>query len=432
VPGRSSPRLSPLYRPLPSGNRGIEPERVSEHQRARLMGAMLHAVSEHGFPSVTVSELAQLASVSHRAFYEHFADKEECFVVTHDFAVAEGTGRISAAYRAQPDWREGLRAGFSEYFTIVAEEPRAAHLVIVDALNAGPNARAARRQAMATFERMLRESIAQAEGPNSVDDVTIGVIVAGTRNVVYRHLRNGRAAELPAATENVLAWALGLCDAAQRHPLPARRAPRGRAAPAPTSGDPADLSRDARERILDAVCELCAPDGYSGLGMPAITSTARCSSQTFYRHFTDKEEAFLAAFDIAAGRARDVLTPYTGQTSKAGADSWQQAVAANVDALLAHYAARPAEAALLIRGILTGPMAGLTRAEHTLQLMVEHLSPPASGPVKLPSPQAVDATAGAIAHLLQEQLAARGAQGLPALGDQITYIILAAADGAAG
>jgi AcrR family transcriptional regulator len=435
VPGRSSPRLSPLYRPLPSGNRGLEPERVSEHQRMRLMGAMLHAVSEHGFPSVTVAELAQLAAVSHRAFYEHFADKEECFVVTHDFAVAEGTARISAAYRAQPDWREGLRAGFAEYFAIVAEEPRAAHLVIVDALNAGARARAARRQAMATFERMLRESIAQAEGPNSVDDVTIGAIVAGTRHVVYRHLRDGRTAELPAATETVLAWALGLCDATRRHPLPQSRPLRGRPV-TPKGGDPADHSRDARDRILDAVCVLCAPDGYSGLGMPAITSTARCSSQTFYRHFADKEEAFLAAFDLAAVRAGDVLTRHAEESSRAparaSAGSWQQSVAANVDALLAHFAAYPAEAALLIRGILTGPLVGLTRAEHTLQMMVEQLSPPAGAPVSLPAPQVVNATAGAIAHLLQEQLATHGAQSFPALGDQITYIIVAAATGAPG
>jgi AcrR family transcriptional regulator len=400
----------------------------------RLMGAMLHAVAEHGYPSVTVAELAQLAAVSHRAFYEHFADKEECFVVTHDFAVAEGTARISAAYRAQPDWREGLRAGFAEYFAIVAEEPRAAHLVIVDALNAGAGARQARRQAMATFEQMLRESIAQAEGPNSVDDVTIGAIVAGTRRVVYRYLRDGRAAELPATTEPVLAWALGLCDATQRRPLPEpqplRRRPR-----TSKPGDPADLRRDARDRILDAICELCAPDGYDALSMPAITRTARCSSQTFYHHFADKEEAFLAAFDAAASRTRDVLSRYDGQAAPSprpvDTGSWQQSVAANVGALLEHFAAYPAEASLVVRGILTGPMAGLARADHMLQLMVEQLSPPADGPVSLPSAAAVDATVGAVAHLLQEQIATRGPQGLPALGDQITYIMLAATSGAA-
>jgi AcrR family transcriptional regulator len=52
-----------------------------------------------------------------------------------------------------------------------------------------------------------------------------------------------------------------------------------------------------RERILDAVADVSSLAGYSAMSVEDIIVTAGVSRRTFYDHFADKQEAFLAAYD---------------------------------------------------------------------------------------------------------------------------------------
>jgi AcrR family transcriptional regulator len=404
-----------LFKPLPSGNRGISRERVAHHQRMRLIGAMLHACDQHGYAAVTVSELATLASVSNRDFYEHFASKEACFLETHDFVVAEGTARITAAFRAHDDWRDGLLAGFDAYFAIVEEEPAAAHLVIVDALTAGPQARAHRRAAMSAFERMLRESLEQADRPSRVDDLTIGAIIAGTRRVVYRHLRDDTVDQLRQAGRPIMDLIVLLWEAAEVRPLPL---PRETAAPvAPAATLPADAP--ARERILAAVVAIAIADGYAGLSMPAIAKTARCSTQTFYKHFATKE----AAFGEALSRVHDAALAAVGPVM-AGDGPWPQRVAEAVTAFFEDCAQHPAECELLVRSEIGGPPGTLDQTDAAFSAFVGLFTPPASGPHGVIPELLVEFLGGGLTHVLQERLALTGPAGLPAIADQVIYFVV--------
>jgi AcrR family transcriptional regulator len=410
---RKSPE--PLFKPLPSGNRGISRERVAHHQRMRLIGAMLHACHQHGYAAVTVSELASLASVSNRDFYEHFASKEACFLETHDFIVAEGTARITAAFRAHDDWRDGLLAGFDAYFTIVQEEPAAAHLVIVDALTAGPQARAHRRAAMSAFERMLRESLEQAGRPSRVDDLTIGAIIAGTRRVVYRHLRDGTVDQLRQTSRPIMDLILLLWEAAEIRPLPPPRETAGPVVPVATlpAGAP------ARERILAAVVALAVADGYAGLSLPAIAKTARCSIQTFYKQFATKE----AAFGEALSRVHDAALAAVGP-SMAGDGPWPHRVAEAVTTFLDDCAQHPAECELLLRSEIGGPPGTLDKSDAAFSMFVGLFTPPASGPHGVVPDLPVEFLGGGLTHVLQERLALTGPAGLPAIAAQVIYFVV--------
>src|SRR5262245_37375973 len=72
---------------------------------------------------------------------------------------------------------------------------------------------------------------------------------------------------------------------------PARRRDTGPPRPA--------LAGSQRERLLDATDELIAERGAAKASIEAIIKAAGVSSVTFYEHFRDKEECFLAAFDRA-------------------------------------------------------------------------------------------------------------------------------------
>jgi AcrR family transcriptional regulator len=423
---KDAKRPEPLYKPLPSGNRGIAPERVAHHQRMRLMGAMLHACAQHGYAAVTIPELSGLASVSLRDFYGHFPSKEACFLATHDEAVQQGTARVSAAFRAQDDWRKGLAAAFDEYFAVVCDEPAAAELVIIEALTAGPRARDHRRQAMRAFERMLRESFDQARPRAEVDDVTIGAIVAGTRRVVYRHLRDGRADELRQATGPIMGWILLLWEAAKHHPLPAAQAgttaARRRRRP-----QPPPASAPAQDRIIAAIIELSVRDGYAYVSLPAIAKAARCSTQTFYKHFASKDVAFTEALSAAQGAALAAIAPsFTADVP------WDQRITGAVSAILDHCVRHPLECELLLRREIGGPRSALDLADGAYADFVALFLPPAVvAPLGL-NPILPEAIAGGLLHVAEEQLALTGPAGLPAIAEQVLYLLQTSVFGLAG
>lgn len=68
-------------------------------------------------------------------------------------------------------------------------------------------------------------------------------------------------------------------------------------------GIPADqVAANQRERILAALAERVGSAGYAKMTVEEIIQRAGVSRRTFYQHFPNKEEAFLAAYDEAARR----------------------------------------------------------------------------------------------------------------------------------
>lgn len=74
-------------------------------------------------------------------------------------------------------------------------------------------------------------------------------------------------------------------------------------------GDAVAIDQEAsdkqRRRILRATGELVAKRGYHDVSVELIVKRAHVSFKTFYKHFSGKEEAFIALFDQVTGEARD-------------------------------------------------------------------------------------------------------------------------------
>jgi AcrR family transcriptional regulator len=60
---------------------------------------------------------------------------------------------------------------------------------------------------------------------------------------------------------------------------------------------PSFVAANQRERILSAVAQAAAELGYVDMSVEAITARAGVSRRTFYEHFKNKEDAFLATYD---------------------------------------------------------------------------------------------------------------------------------------
>ena len=386
---------------------------MARNQRGRLQGAMVEAVSRHGFHDTTLRELVSLAGVSKSTFYEHFKSKEDCFLSTFDYIGLEVERRVDEAF----DWSGGLReriaAGITTAFTVIAKEQDAASLVTVESLTLGAAAVPHRERASAHFEELFRRAFEESPSPHRVTALTVRGIVAGIRNTAYHHLREGRGGELPAAAEPIIEWVLCFdrprvrwhgSGSGGRRPRPTRRPP--------ASPEPHRESRDKRERIVRAAAELAFEHGYEALSIPAISAAAGVSNQTFYDHFPGKQEAFLAGFDAARRRRRCSIVAAAAGAERPG----PEAVGAGLRALLEH----AAEDELFSRlAFFELPMAGpaaLDQADRTLGGFTSFFGPQAVPQDADAPPVILKAITGGAWAVIQHEIAEGRREQLPRAG----------------
>jgi AcrR family transcriptional regulator len=185
---------------FPSGTRKLPSDLVSAVQRERLLAAMLRAASELGYRDTNVQDVIERAGVSRPTFYEHFANKEDCFLAAFDVTTRRLRERIAAAAAKGADnWRNRLRFGLETLLHFVATEPEAARTVIVEARAASIEA-VLRRDALldhfaSCIETEVRERCPEA---SSHSPITAAGIVGGCEALLYSRLNRGELDDLDA------------------------------------------------------------------------------------------------------------------------------------------------------------------------------------------------------------------------------------------
>lgn len=182
-------------------------EFVARTQRDRLIDAMARTVAVKGF-SAPLTEVCAAASVSTRAFYEHFADKEECFMAAFDRGVMLLQGSVSEAYAKKPgSWPVRMRRGLKMLLHLLAAEPAFAHLAVVEMLAAGPRGRERSRRLLEYFLRFFDEAPRQPGQPR-VPPVVVEAVVAGVFGLLFNYVSTGRTTELPALLPEIASFVL--------------------------------------------------------------------------------------------------------------------------------------------------------------------------------------------------------------------------------
>jgi AcrR family transcriptional regulator len=409
----------------------MSPEEIANHQRGRLQGAMVEAVARHGFGATTLRELVALAGVSRSTFYEHFENKQDCFLATFDTIVAELETRVGEAYRSGGDFRDRLLAGLGAFMEIAAEEPAAASLAAVESLTLGAAGVAHRERAAAAFEVLVQQSFDHSPSKREVSPTTVRAIVAGIRGVTYRRLRAGLAAELPATVEELTDWTLAFQlpeSEATRRAIAAAEVPQAVDAEGAAGTldweEPPDSRRSRselgqRDRIVRAAARVVVERGYEALSIPAISGAAGTSNQTFYEHFPSKRDAFLAAFEILSGEAlRQSVAAYERQ------EHAPEAIGAGLRAMLEYIAGNQLFARLAFFELLAAGPPALDRADATLDLFTGYLrNSPELGP---PLPRSVmEAIPSGIWAVIQHEIAQGRLETLPELAPEAARIVVA-------
>lgn len=164
--------------------------------RSRLLAGLSDALRERSYAEVTVADIVRQARTSKRTFYEHFADKHDCFVALLTLSNLEVRRCIAAAVDPATPWEKQVREGVGALLELVHAEP---HLFLnwfraVPTL--GDEGRALVREGMATFVELLRTL---ADTPDlkraGVEPPTreLGIIVfGGLRELIATALEEGR------------------------------------------------------------------------------------------------------------------------------------------------------------------------------------------------------------------------------------------------
>ena len=133
-------------RALPRGPHRLSRQEVQASQLARLLVAILDLVTEQGFAATTITAIARRAGVAPNVFYEHFADREECFLAAYDQFVQALFQRLEAVRPSATEWDDFVHGLLSAYLGLLDEQPNAARAFLVEIDSAGPRARARRRE----------------------------------------------------------------------------------------------------------------------------------------------------------------------------------------------------------------------------------------------------------------------------------------------
>jgi AcrR family transcriptional regulator len=144
-------------RQLPGGRHGLSPERVADHQRQRIMDAVVQLSAKHGARALTVQHLLSHAGISRKTFYDHFPNREAAIVATYRLVTGQVVAAIDAA-GADEHRRDPLASGLTALLALVRSRPDVARFCFVEAPLAAAQTAPLREAFVTELIRWLRDA----------------------------------------------------------------------------------------------------------------------------------------------------------------------------------------------------------------------------------------------------------------------------------
>ena len=158
-------------------------------------------------------------------------------------------------------------------------------------------------------------------------------------------------------------------------------------------------------RMIGALIEVARERGAGGVTVAHVVARSGVSRRTFYELFEDRDDCFLAAFDVAVERAAQRVLPAYG-----AGGTWRERVRAGLEALLEFVDDEPGLGALcIVDALAAGPGAAERRAQLVSRLIdvVDEGRAEAKGSAA-PTRLTAEGVVGAVLAVLYARLAAGG------------------------
>jgi AcrR family transcriptional regulator len=197
---------------LPPGRHGLPRAFVAENQRGRIATGMIEVVAERGYAAASVARVIEVARISRRTFYDHYADKEEAFFDVYrqvtDFLIA---AMVEAGKAERGGWPARVRAELAALLAAYEANPDLARFTLMAPPAAGGDAAAAYREFLERLLAVIREGRPKrAKRPSPAAEYGL---VGGLAGLLVAAVETGRGRRLepllPEVTELVLTPYLG-------------------------------------------------------------------------------------------------------------------------------------------------------------------------------------------------------------------------------
>jgi AcrR family transcriptional regulator len=191
---------------FPSGVRKLPSDLIRAVKRERLVVAMLKAAAELGYLETNVQDVIDRAGVSRPTFYEHFSNKEDCFLAAFDTSAERLRKKVDAAARKGGDiWRNRVRFALEALLRFASREPDTARTMVVEARAASATAVKRRVELIDHFARCLQfqaEELLPEARPHTA--MTAAGIVGGVESVLYSRLCKQESGQLEALLPSLM------------------------------------------------------------------------------------------------------------------------------------------------------------------------------------------------------------------------------------
>jgi AcrR family transcriptional regulator len=166
--------------------------------RERLIEAMAVSIQEKGYRDTTVADVVRIARTSRRNFYEHFEDRDACFLALFDATNEAMMDEVAAAVHPDRPLDEQVDAAVDAYIDNVAQKPALYASFVRELPGLG---QAGADRGLATIERFAALLVTLVESGREVqpelavrplDTDTAIIIVGGLRELAVISLQRGR------------------------------------------------------------------------------------------------------------------------------------------------------------------------------------------------------------------------------------------------
>ncbi len=391
---------------------GLSRAATERNQRERLFAAVTAVVAAKGYEATRVADLVELSGVSRSSFYGHFEDKQACFLAAVDALTGPTLERLARSGEVVAD-EERAKKAFLALLEVVAEQPAAAKVCLVEIYAAGPEAAALHDATFDGLAGLATRMFAQIPGREGMPEELVRGIVGGAQKAVYKRLLRDEAATLPDVAEGLWEWMLCVPPP----PGPLRPARRRRLRPRPF--EERQASSVPPDRVLRALAAVVAERGYQETTVAEIVDRAHTSQRTFYKSFQDKEAAMVAALDASSAQMMAAALP----AFRRGRD-WAESVRDTQEAMFRFAALEPEYGRLgAVEMYAAGPPA-LEQREMITEGFEGLLSPGFELAPGTPA-MAREGVSGALYAMLYDFVKANGPEQLPQLVPAAVYITLA-------
>lgn len=194
---------------------GVGAEQRVAERRERLLEAALEEFGTRGVLSTGVKDVCRRAGLTDRYFYESFGDRGQLFIAVFDRATAHLFEVVVDALGVAPSTVEAqARAVIEAYVRALADDPRLARVVFVDAPSAGPEIELHMRATLRRFAELAVVS-ARPHLPASMPEEVVRFGAIAAVGAIERLMIEWQDGELDLSIEQIIDYLVEMLIAAR-------------------------------------------------------------------------------------------------------------------------------------------------------------------------------------------------------------------------